>query len=393
MTSPLQIYDPRERWIVRAADVCLAPLSWMPRRAGRAIRRVLLMRLERIGDLLMAGDAIAHAQAAWAPAEIDLAVGSWNAAIAARIPGIARVVVADVPWLARDGRGDGWPALVRKARAWGDYDLVVNFEPDIRSNILAWMTGAPVRVGYDSGGGGALLTDAAPYDAAAHVATNAGRLIARAARAANIAAPLRSASLRLGVPEEAARNVRERLAAARGPLVGVHASGGRESKQWHLDRFAATARAISRQRGATIVLTGTAADRPLVDAVIRQLGDVPAIDLCGCLDLLELMALVRALDVLVTGDTGPMHLAAAVGTPVVALFGPSNPARYGPIGSGHRIVRVDLPCSPCGRVRRPPERCRGHVPDCMDAISIDSVVDAALAILDERSPRAVNAAP
>jgi ADP-heptose:LPS heptosyltransferase len=77
-----------------------------------------------------------------------------------------------------------------------------------------------------------------------------------------------------------------------------------------------------------------------------------------------------------------MHLAAAMHTPVVALFGPSNPARYGPRARVERILRIDLPCSPCGQVRLPPERCRGHVPDCLDGISVDAVVAAALDVLD-----------
>ena len=89
------------------------------------------------------------------------------------------------------------------------------------------------------------------------------------------------------------------------------------------------------------------------------------------------------LDVLITGDTGPMHLAAAVGTPVVALFGPSDPRRYGPLAATQRVVRVQIHCSPCGQVRLPPERCRGHVPDCMDGITVDAVVEAAHDLLSE----------
>jgi ADP-heptose:LPS heptosyltransferase len=92
----------------------------------------------------------------------------------------------------------------------------------------------------------------------------------------------------------------------------------------------------------------------------------------------------------VTSDTGPMHLAAAVGTPLVALFGPSDPRRYGPVGSEAHVLRVDLPCSPCGQVRLPPERCRGHVPDCMDGIQVAAVVGAATALLD-KSPRLARA--
>jgi ADP-heptose:LPS heptosyltransferase len=68
-------------------------------------------------------------------------------------------------------------------------------------------------------------------------------------------------------------------------------------------------------------------------------------------------------------------------TPVVAIFGPSQPARYGPRAARERIVRIDLPCSPCGQVRLPPERCRGHVPDCLDGIGVAEVVAAATALL------------
>jgi ADP-heptose:LPS heptosyltransferase len=142
------------------------------------------------------------------------------------------------------------------------------------------------------------------------------------------------------------------------------------------------ARELAASRGATIVLTGGDGDRALVDEVKRGLVGVPVVDAAGGLDVPTLAGVLARLDLFVTSDTGPMHLAAAVGTPVVALFGPAQPARYGPRASVERIVRVDLPCSPCGRVRLPPERCRGHVPDCMDGITVAAVLHAANALLD-----------
>jgi ADP-heptose:LPS heptosyltransferase len=157
----------------------------------------------------------------------------------------------------------------------------------------------------------------------------------------------------------------------------VHASGGRESKQWHLDRFAEVGRTLASQHNATIVLTGSPADRRFVDAVKAGLANARVIDAAGDLDLVLLAALLAKMELFVTSDTGPMHLAAAVGTPVVALFGPADPRRYGPLIEQRRVVRVDLFCSPCGQVRLPPERCRGHVPDCMDGITVGAVVAAA----------------
>jgi ADP-heptose:LPS heptosyltransferase len=182
-------------------------------------------------------------------------------------------------------------------------------------------------------------------------------------------------------PPDAVDRARTVLGTNRRPLIGVHASGGRESKQWHVDRFAAAARQLAREHQATIVLTGAPGDRPVVDLARRALHDVPFVDASGALDLPTLAALLAELDLLIASDTGPMHLAAAMGTPVVALFGPSDPRRYGPQAAHARVVRVDLWCSPCGRVRLPPERCRGHVPDCMDGISVDAVVTAANELL------------
>jgi len=383
----LQIHATRERALVTAADAMLRPLAWVRRPAPmRPVRRVLLLRLERIGDLLMTREAIALARAAWPDAQIDLAVGSWNAPLARLIPGIATVHTLDVPWLAREGQGQGWPELMRRARAWKPlgYDVVLNFEPDIRSNALAWLTGAPHRIGYWTGGGGAFLTHAAAFEATAHVGVNAERLVRAAADATGTETnAARPGPAHLQLPDAARDRARTLVSALRRPIVGIHVSGGRESKQWHLDRFADVARQLVRDHGASIVLTGSEADRAMVAHVTTALGDVPVVNAAGALTLVELAGLLAALDVFVTSDTGPMHLASAVGTPVVALFGPADPRRYGPRAARERILRVDLPCSPCGQVRLPPVRCRGHVPDCMDGIQVAAVVAAAAELLEQ----------
>ena len=373
----LQIYDARERRLVAGADAVLSPLRWLSRATSAGpIQRVLLLRLERIGDLLMVLDAIRDARQAWPTAEIDLAVGRWNAPLASLISGVEHVHVATVPWLARGEEADSWAGLVSKARDWRRrrYDLVVNFEPDIRSNALVWLTGAPRRYGYWSGGGAAFLTNALSYEPAQHVRDNARQLIASAATGTSPATT--SGMPQLDIPAEATERARKILSSATRPIVGVHASGGRESKQWYPSRFGEVAAAVARTRGATIVLTGGHGDRALVDEVKATLGGLPVIDVVGTFDIVALAAILAELDVLVTGDTGPMHLAAAMNTPVVALFGPSQPVRYGPLGTKSRILRIDLPCSPCGQVRLPPERCRGHVPDCLHGIDVDRVVAA-----------------
>lgn len=404
MLHHLQIQNRRERWLVGLADVVLAavalPGRLMPsRRRDQAPRRILLLRLERIGDLLMTLEAIAAVQAAAGDAAIDLVVGSWSEPIARSIPGLRRVEVLDAEWLRRDGRGLGMAALLRRARAWRAlrYDLAINFEGDIRSNLLLALSGAPRRIGFDMAGGGPVLTGAIPFDPRQHVSVNAMRLVARAfpapgdPRAAehNPRPPL------LSVPDDHRQRATALLGDASGrhtpkrPLVGIHASGGREIKQWHPERFAEVATTLRDARDAVIVLTGAPEDREVVDRVKSRIaGDV--IDLCGRADLLTLAAVLERLDLFISGDTGPMHLAAAVGTPVVALFGPSDSARWGPLtangSSANRaaILRVDLPCSPCNRIRQPPERCVGHVPDCLTHIEAHQVTAAAIDLLDRR---------
>jgi ADP-heptose:LPS heptosyltransferase len=195
-------------------------------------------------------------------------------------------------------------------------------------------------------------------------------------------APTTPGSSRLELPPDVRDHAARLLARARSPIVGVHASGGRAVKQWPAERFGEVARRLIADRGATIVLTGSAADRPLVDAVKGSLPAGRVIDVAGTLDLPALGAVLERLDLLVTGDTGPMHLAHAVGTPIVAVFGPSAPARYAPRGPLDRIIRVDLPCSPCNRVRLPPARCTGCTPDCLALLDADSVFTASVSVLD-----------
>jgi ADP-heptose:LPS heptosyltransferase len=381
----LHISDRRERTLVATADHALAGLAALARpfrrrQQPRAPKRILVVRLERIGDLLMTLPALADLRAFAPDAEIDLVVGSWNADLARAIDPVTRVQCLDASWLAREREGRGVLSLVAAARRWRStpYDLAINFEPDVRGNLMLGASGAAWTAGYRSGGGGPLLDVAVDFDTRAHTTDNARRLVA-----AIFDSPVPSEQPpTLVVPTDAHENA-SRLLAGRGqPLIGVHVSGGRAIKQWPVERFAEVARCLVEQSGTTIVLSGAASDRPLVETVKSALPEPKVIDVAGRVDLLTLAGVIERLDLLVTGDTGPMHLAVAVGTPVVAIFGPSDPARYAPRGPLDRVIRVDLPCSPCNRIRMPPARCVGHTPDCLQSVTVDDVFSAAASVLD-----------
>ena len=403
----LQIAHPGERAAVAAADAALSLARVARRRRQRPpageIRRVLVLRLERVGDLLMSLPAL-YALRQYVPqARIDLVVGSWNESLARQIEGVDTVEVMNAPWLARDAGGAGWPALLRQASRWRarTYDLALNLEGDIRSNILMSRADARWCAGFGMAGGGPLLDDDVRFDPESHTAVNGVRLIATACgeqpgRQAwpeeGLAAAIRLPQAKLVIPPAAQAEADALLnavlrAAPDRPSVGLHIGAGRAVKEWPASRMAEVGAWAVRERGAAIVLTGSAADRAPADEVRRALpSDAAVIDTVGGAPLLTLAALLSRLSLFITPDTGPMHLAAAVGAPLVALFGPSSPERWGPLSARARVVRVDLPCSPCNRIRNPPARCQGHTPDCMDAVTIRDVIAAAASLLSAPGP-------
>lgn len=385
----LLIDNRRERRLVGAADLALAPWAainaWRqpPSDVEPPPKRVLLFRLERIGDLLMTLPAIDAIRARLPDAELRLVVGSWNAPLAHCLPAVDAVETFDVPWLSRDRPGSTLRAAAAQSAAWRrhDYDLAINFEPDIRSNALVAASGAQRRVGYASGGGAGFLTDALDYDRTIHSSANAQRLVDDALPAERYP-PTADASnaVPFVVPQSARETADHLLAAHRGdgPLVGINPGAGRLVKEWPPERFAGVAAALAADDGATVVLLGGDGDRPQADGVRQALpSDAALIDLVSQAPLVELAAVLARLSVLITGDTGPAHLAAAVDTPVVTIFGPTDPNRYRPLTQHAQVMHADLWCRPCGRLRRPPTRCAHGAPDCLAGVETGAVVAAA----------------
>lgn len=134
------------------------------------------------------------------------------------------------------------------------------------------------------------------------------------------------------------------------PRVGLLPCSRRADKNWPPERFIELARALRSRIQAHLVLLGSPADRTVCDALQAAIGE-GAHNLCGKTTMLELGGTVKELDLLITVDSGPMHIASAVGTPTVAIFGPTDPVKTGPYGPNHRIVKqgerlADLPVAP-----------------------------------------------
>jgi len=181
----------------------------------------------------------------------------------------------------------------------------------------------------------------------------------------------------IAIGETERRRVAELLeqhAGTHNPFVAVNPVAFWETKLWEEEKFAALCDRIREELGIGVVLTGGEAG-PLDR--IRARMKTEAVNLGGQTTLRELAGLYGQAALLITTDSGPMHLAAAVGTPVVALFGPTDPARTGPYGAGHRVIRGGLSCIPCFR-----KRCETR--DCMRGITVDEVFAAVKELLENR---------
>jgi len=170
---------------------------------------------------------------------------------------------------------------------------------------------------------------------------------------------------------DAARRV---LADVPRPRVVLHPAARWGTKLWEPERWRTLA-ALLAEEGAGIVVTGSQADMEMAAAICDGLQPAPR-SLAGRLSLKTLAAVLRSADLMITVDSGPMHIAAALGTPVVALFGPTDPARTGPLGPG-RVLRQPLPCSPCLQ-----RTCRiAETRRCMRDIDAAAVLAAAHDVL------------
>jgi ADP-heptose:LPS heptosyltransferase len=162
---------------------------------------------------------------------------------------------------------------------------------------------------------------------------------------------------------------------ARRPLIGIHAGAHAPARRWPAERFAVVADHLAQRFGAQIMLTGGPGEEEIAQAVAERMA-APALNLAGRTSLGALGALIAALDLYVTNDSGPAHLAYAALTPSVTIFGPGDLERWGPLdGRHHRVVREPVACSPCGYQECPIDH------RCLRWIAPARVIDTAEALL------------
>jgi ADP-heptose:LPS heptosyltransferase len=313
----------------------------------RPPRRVAVFRALNLGDLLVSVPAWRSLRAGFPDAEITLIGLPWAVDFARRFAGyIDRFVefgghpgIAEAPLVP-----DVSVRFVAAQRAYG-YDLAIQMHGSGRtSNAVVAAFGARATVGYYEDTPSPDLTWGAPYPRDQHEVVRAlglARLLGCPDRGTHLEFPV--------LPEDDAEAdaLLRPLAGSDRPWVGVHAGASAPSRRWPPAHFAAVADALAARHGAAIVLTGGPDETAVAAAVAGQM-HAPALNLAGRTTVGGLAAVIARLDLFVSGDTGPMHLAAAVGTPSVAVFGPGDVRGWAPLDRAlHPVVRVPVECSPC----------------------------------------------
>ena len=386
-----QAPPPRSVRVRRGVGRVLAAVSASGPQQTPAATRILLIRPDHLGDLLFLGPALRWLRQQAPALDLTLAIGPWGRPA---LPGLSGGYdhLIEIPFPAfergqRAGLAERWSLLPRAARTLRQerFDAAIVFRPDHwwGAMLAAW-AGIPRRIGYVTPETTPWLTAALPLPHEHAAASNlrlAGQLLGRPSPLTPDAAPLHfsltAADRAAASSLLASRNLQPSTFNLQ-PLIILHPGAGAAVKLWEPDKWGGVARQL-HQEGAAVVVTGGPDEQVLAAAVVAAAGD-GVVNLAGQTPFGVLAALLATASLVLGPDSGPLHLAVAVGTPTVHLFGPADPLRFGPWGAPpawHRVLVSGWTCAPCGKLDW--TDLPGH--GCVRDITPAQVLEAARALL------------
>lgn len=344
-----------------------------------AMARILIVAPAWIGDMVMTESLVAALRRRDPGADIHLLAPSWTAPLGRRMAG----VVATHEIESVHGRFDLMMRVrIGQALRPEAFDLAIVLPASLKSAIAPLLARIPKRRGYVGEMRFGLLNQARGLDKTRHPRT-IDRFVALADDGSG-AEPMVTAPI-LRHDEAAARDAAMRLSLDHETRPVVALCPGAEygpSKQWPVSHFAALAGLLAEAGMATWIF-GSDNDRPIADMIVRLAvahdKTAAPIDLCGATNLLDALDLMSLTSAVVSNDSGLMHIAAAIGRPLVALYGSTSPAVTPPLGKVVRILERELPCRPCFKRECP----LGHL-DCLNLIAAREVADAITQMIDPR---------
>ncbi len=357
--------DVKQRALLRCSQL----RSRFPASPWRPPKRVVIFKPCCVGDVLLATPALAAFHRTYPEAQFFWAVAPHARPLVARNPRLAGLV--NTGPIVGGGRYT-WGDLLKLAKRLRALrcDTAIYLERSLALSLVLLLAGIPQRLGLDSQGRGLFLTHRVPVPIEPR---HEAELYLDTAR--RVGVPVEGVRLEYTSSAEARQRVRQLVSGDR-PVAVIHPAGGENpgglllSKRWPASRFAELARRLDRA-GAHVMVVGGPADRCVGEQVAGTWGN----NLAGRLSWDETAALLEQAALFVGNDTGAMHLAVACGTPTVAIFGPTDPRRYGPYGPRAVALWRQVGCNPCfefGRAR--PDCCPNNA---IAAIQLDEVLAAA----------------
>jgi len=343
--------------------------------------RIALIRLGAMGDCINTFPLVSALKARFPNADISWIVEAQHQEIPWLHPGVDDVIAVDTKRWRREmfsgwlGRMVAELGAIRRSLKAKEFDIALDPQGLIKSGVIAWLTSAPVRIGLAKV---ACREGMNTWFTTHRVDSPDGHIVRKNL---SFLSPLEivvgSPDFGIRVSPAAEATIIEILQQAgvrQGDrLVGIHPGVGYSRKRWNLDRYAQVGDRLQEREGVQVILTAGPGEEALVRQVALQMRNAPVV--VPLLRAEELAALFSRYDLLIAGDTGPLHLAAALGCRTVAIYGPSDSVRLAPFGQGHQILKK--PC-PCGW--KPELHVNRYCPDvpCLDAIAVDEVVAAAV---------------
>ena len=259
------------------------------------------------------------------------------------------------------------------------YDLVIDARGDIRDiYFLVYRSHAKYRVSYGFGGGSYFLTHVVPYTELIHKVDAHLDLL----RYLGIQVLQEDQKLEIFLTDEEKRKAKEKLRELgiqdSDTVIGIHPGGRKPLKSWQPEKYAQLADKISSNSKTKILVTGTEDEKPIIDQMVKNMTQNPMV-LAGKTNIRELAAIISQCAMFITNDSAPMHISAAVGTPSLAIFGPSKSIETSPYGKGHQIVENDYPC----RWTCDEDKCY-HIEyhGCIKSIEVEQVLQTALELIN-----------
>lgn len=362
-----------------------------------AAARVLIIRPDHLGDLLLSAPAVGLLRRALPRARLTYLVGPWSEEVARRGPCVDEVLTCAFPGFTRRPKPSPLQPyqllLAQAARLRGRHDAALVLRPDHWwGALLAAAASIPLRVGSATPECAPFLTHSLEEETTSYQLASvaiARRLLELAPATDKTAAP-RSEPFHIREDERVSVQT---LLADHGvesdqPLVCLHPGSGARLKLWATERWGEVGRALAVRLGVRVAVTGAPDEHELAMQVAHAIG-AGAVGLAGRTTLGQLAAVLERARLAIGPDNGPLHLAAAVGTPTVRLLGPTDPDRFMPVGLPDQYaLTVELPCRPCGMLEKPPCGALEN-PACLADIEVGRVIKAAALVLERANARAV----